>query len=68
MRVEGHAAGKLHGAKIDPQGDHRIAMALSVAALGAEGDTVIGDADCVAVSFPEFFATLARLRGAEAAP
>jgi 3-phosphoshikimate 1-carboxyvinyltransferase len=68
MRVEGHAAGKLHGAKIDPQGDHRIAMALSAAALGAEGDTVIGDADCVAVSFPEFFATLARLRGAEAAP
>ena len=65
MRVAGRSAGKLHGAKIDPQGDHRIAMALAVAALGAEGDTTIRDADCVGVSFPEFFATLERLRGAE---
>jgi 3-phosphoshikimate 1-carboxyvinyltransferase len=64
LRVEGRAAGKLRGAKISPEGDHRIAMALSVAALGAEGDTVIRDADCVSVSFPEFYATLARLRGA----
>jgi 3-phosphoshikimate 1-carboxyvinyltransferase len=63
LRVEGRAAGKLHGAKIDPHGDHRIAMALSVAALGAEGGTTIRDADCVGVSFPEFFATLDRLRG-----
>ena len=65
MRVSGRSAGKLHGAKIDPQGDHRIAMALSVVALGAQGDTVIRDADCVGVSFPEFFSTLERLRGAE---
>jgi 3-phosphoshikimate 1-carboxyvinyltransferase len=64
LRVEGRSAGKLQGAKIDPHGDHRIAMALSVAALGAEGDTVIRDADCVGVSFPDFFATLDRLRGA----
>jgi 3-phosphoshikimate 1-carboxyvinyltransferase len=67
MRVEGRAAGKLRGAKIDPHGDHRIAMALSVAALGAEGDTTIRDAECVGVSFPEFFATLDRLRAAESA-
>ncbi len=65
MRVEGRAAGKLRGAKVDPQGDHRIAMALSVVALGAEGDTTIRDAECVGVSFPEFFATLDRLRGEE---
>lgn len=65
MRVEGRSAGKLHGAKVDPQGDHRIAMALAVAALGADGDTTIRDAECVAVSFPEFFATVERLRGAE---
>jgi 3-phosphoshikimate 1-carboxyvinyltransferase len=64
MRVAGRSSGKLRGAKIDPQGDHRIAMALSVAALGAEGDTVIRDAECVGVSFPEFFKTLDRLRGA----
>lgn len=62
LRVEGRSAGKLRCAKIDPQGDHRIAMALAVAALGAEGDTVIRDADCVTVSFPDFFATLERLR------
>ena len=67
LRVEGRAAGKLHGAKIDPHGDHRIAMALSVVALGAEGDTTIRDADCVGVSFPEFFATLNRLRATESA-
>jgi 3-phosphoshikimate 1-carboxyvinyltransferase len=65
LRVEGRSAGKLRGAKVDPRGDHRIAMALSVAALGAEGDTTIRDAECVAVSFPEFFATLDRLRGSE---
>ena len=38
-------------------------MALAVAALGAEGDTVIRDADCVGVSFPDFFTILEKLRG-----
>ena len=66
MRVAGRSAGKLRGAKVDPHGDHRIAMALSVAALGAEGDTVIRGAECVGISFPEFFATLERLRAAPA--
>ena len=46
---------KLRGASIDPRGDHRIAMAFAVAGLIAEGETEIKDADCVAVSFPEFF-------------
>jgi 3-phosphoshikimate 1-carboxyvinyltransferase len=63
MRVEGRSAGKLKGSKVDPHGDHRIAMALAVAALGSEGDTVIRESECVAVSFPEFFTTLDRLRG-----
>ena len=63
LHVGGHSAGRLRGAKVDPAGDHRIAMALSIAALGARGDTVIRDADCVAVSYPEFFETLGRLRG-----
>jgi 3-phosphoshikimate 1-carboxyvinyltransferase len=67
LRVEGRGAGtsKLRGAKVDPQGDHRIAMALAVAALGAEGDTVIKDSECVGVSFPDFFKTLERLRDGE---
>lgn len=46
---------KLCGATIDPRGDHRIAMAFSVAALIAEGESEIEDAECVGVSFPEFF-------------
>jgi len=46
---------RLHGATIDSGGDHRIAMAFSVAALGAEGETLIHGADSAAISFPEFF-------------
>ena len=46
---------KLHGAIIDSGGDHRIAMAFSVAALRAEGETVIQGAESAAISFPEFF-------------
>jgi len=61
LRVEGRSAGRLHGAEIEPQGDHRMAMAFAVAALGAEGETVIRDAECAAVSYPEFFAALERL-------
>jgi len=65
MRVEGCAGGTLHGADIDPHGDHRIAMALAVAALGAAGESSIREAECVSVSFPAFFTTLERLRGVE---
>jgi 3-phosphoshikimate 1-carboxyvinyltransferase len=62
LKVEGRRAGKLHGAEIEPRGDHRIAMAFAVAALGAEGSTTIRDADCAGVSYPGFFEDLARLR------
>ena len=61
LRVEGRSAGKLHGAEIDPRGDHRIAMAFAVAGLGAEGETRILDAECAGVSFPTFFQELRRL-------
>ncbi len=46
---------RLHGATIDPGADHRIAMAFSIAALRAEGDTEIQGADAASISFPEFF-------------
>jgi 3-phosphoshikimate 1-carboxyvinyltransferase len=49
---------ELTGAAIDSQGDHRIAMAFGIAALLANGETVINDAECAAVSFPAFFETL----------
>ena len=49
---------QLHGAVVDSGGDHRIAMAFAVAALRAEGDTLILGADAAAISFPEFFRLL----------
>lgn len=60
---DGFRVGKsnLKGAKIDSFGDHRIAMAFSVAALFADGETEIADAECAAVSFPAFFETLANV-------
>ncbi len=48
----------LHGAAIDSGGDHRIAMAFSVAALRAQGETLIRGAESAAISFPEFFELL----------
>jgi 3-phosphoshikimate 1-carboxyvinyltransferase len=47
--------GGLEGARVSARGDHRIAMALAVAGLLAEGETEIEGAECVAVSYPEFW-------------
>jgi 3-phosphoshikimate 1-carboxyvinyltransferase len=49
---------RLRGALIDSRDDHRIAMAFSIAALIAEGETEILGSECVAISFPEFFGLL----------
>ncbi len=54
---------RLRGARVDSMDDHRIAMALSVAALAAEGPSEIEHALCVSVSFPEFYAVLGRATG-----
>lgn len=54
---------KLHGAAIDSHGDHRIAMACAVAALGADGETEISDAACVSKSYPRFYDDLRSLGG-----
>jgi 3-phosphoshikimate 1-carboxyvinyltransferase len=51
----------LHGAQIDSGTDHRIAMAFSIAALRAEGETEIHGAEAAAISFPEFFINLREL-------
>ncbi len=61
LRVAGRAAGRLRGGEIQPRGDHRIAMACAVAALGATGESVLRDAECAGVSFPEFFSVLEKL-------
>jgi 3-phosphoshikimate 1-carboxyvinyltransferase len=52
---------QLNGTLIDSHGDHRIAMAFAVAALLAKGETEITGAECVAISFPEFFGLLESL-------
>lgn len=56
LRVSGPT--QLHGAMIDSYGDHRIAMAFSVASLFAAGYTEIRGSESAAVSFPEFFELL----------
>jgi 3-phosphoshikimate 1-carboxyvinyltransferase len=48
----------LHGAELESFGDHRIAMAFGVAALRAEGETLIRGAESAAISYPAFFQTL----------
>jgi 3-phosphoshikimate 1-carboxyvinyltransferase len=52
---------KFHAAELDSLGDHRIAMAFSVAALAADGECIIREADAASVSYPEFYETLRSL-------
>jgi 3-phosphoshikimate 1-carboxyvinyltransferase len=60
--VEGVGGGRrLRPGRVDAAGDHRIAMAFAVAGLWADGGVEIADPECVAVSFPGFFAGLADL-------
>ena len=51
----------LQGTRINTHGDHRIAMAFAIGGLIARGETVIQDAECAGVSFPNFFKTLKKL-------
>jgi len=51
----------LHGATVDSHLDHRIAMSFAVCALCAEGTTTIKDAECVNISYPEFYEDLKKL-------
>ena len=52
----------LQGTTVQSHSDHRLAMALAVAALVAEGPTTIEDVDCVATSFPTFWTLLESIR------
>ena len=64
MIIEGNSGGSafpLNGAHIKTCDDHRIAMAFSVAALIARGESVIDNERCVDVSYPGFFEDLASL-------
>jgi len=57
---------RLHGAAVSSGGDHRVAMALAVAGLIADGETLVDDVACVATSFPTFAETVNALAGAAA--
>ena len=48
----------LHGARVSSFGDHRIAMAMAIAGLFAEGETVIEGCECIETSYPGFAETL----------
>ena len=63
LTIEGGAV--LRGGTVECAGDHRIAMAAAVAALAAEGESEIRDADAVAISYPDFWRDLATLSGSE---
>ncbi|MGH7634010.1 MAG: 3-phosphoshikimate 1-carboxyvinyltransferase, partial [Gemmatimonadaceae bacterium] len=51
----------MQGAEVDAHGDHRLAMALAVMALVAEGETRLSDAEAVSISYPDFWGCLERL-------
>jgi 3-phosphoshikimate 1-carboxyvinyltransferase len=61
LRIVG--GGRLHGAPVTSGGDHRMAMALAVAGLIADGETLVDDTGCVATSYPTFVETLNALAG-----
>jgi 3-phosphoshikimate 1-carboxyvinyltransferase len=52
---------RFHAAEIDSCGDHRIAMAFSIAALAADGPCTIEGAEAASVSFPEFYTTIRQI-------
>jgi 3-phosphoshikimate 1-carboxyvinyltransferase len=69
FRVPGRTAGAaapFRGARVSSWGDHRLAMALVVAGLLADGPTVVEGIDCIATSYPDFVATCRALAGEDA--
>ena len=58
MVIEGT---KLHGAVVDGYGDHRIVMAMAIAGLAAEGETIVKGAEAAAVTYPDFIKDFTRL-------
>lgn len=57
-----HGGVKLHGAECSSHYDHRLAMALAIAGLIAEGKTTIHDAEAVEFSYPAFWQDMERIR------
>jgi 3-phosphoshikimate 1-carboxyvinyltransferase len=64
LAVRGQPGARLRAAQVDSDGDHRIAMAATVAALAADGPSRIEDVDNVATSYPGFADAINELAGA----
>jgi 3-phosphoshikimate 1-carboxyvinyltransferase len=60
------AGAPFRGARVSSWGDHRLAMALVIAGLLADGPTVVEGIDCIATSYPDFLATCRVLAGEDA--
>ncbi len=58
MRIRGSP---LKGTTVESHADHRIAMALAIAGMGAEGDTIVNEAEAAAVTYPDFAADFEKL-------
>jgi 3-phosphoshikimate 1-carboxyvinyltransferase len=63
-----HGSGVVRGAHVHSRQDHRIAMALAVAALKAEGETIIDEAQAVKKSYPDFYSDLKSLNASLSLP
>jgi 3-phosphoshikimate 1-carboxyvinyltransferase len=61
LAIAGRGSGGLRAGEVESHGDHRIAMAGAVCALGVRGESLIRDADNITTSFPGFVPTLAAL-------
>jgi len=61
LLIEGTDRGNLKPAEVDSHGDHRLAMALTLAGLCTGGETVVRDVECASVSYPAFFDNIRQL-------
>jgi 3-phosphoshikimate 1-carboxyvinyltransferase len=53
--------GRLRGARVTGHADHRVVMALAVAGMAAEGETVVETAEAAAITFPTFADLMCRI-------
>jgi 3-phosphoshikimate 1-carboxyvinyltransferase len=60
-----HGTAKLHGATCTSHHDHRLAMALAVAGLIAEGQTLIEHAEVAGISYPSFWQDMASIQASD---
>jgi len=52
---------RLKGAEVESHHDHRVAMALSLAGMAAEGETIINNAESINITFPSFIKKMKKL-------